>query len=141
MELQFIVAGNRRATWARCSETQGDTNTRVETMPESKKKSSSRNIKVSKQAVDEAFKALSNWGRWGKDDQIGTLNYITPQDVIAAGKLIKRGNIFALGIPLGNSGPQRGLFGKRWNPIHTMLATGTDAVAGRQERQIGRAHV
>ena len=96
------------------------------------KKSSSRNIKVSKQAVDEAFKALSNWGRWGKDDQIGTLNHITPADVVAAAKLIKRGKVFALGIPLGQSGPQRGLFGKRWNPIHTMLATGTDALAGRQ---------
>ena len=36
-------------------------------------------------------------------------------------------------MPLGQTGPQRGLFGKRWNPIHTMLATGTDAVAGRQE--------
>ena len=29
-----------------------------------------RNIKVSKAAVDEAFKALSNWGKWGKHDQI-----------------------------------------------------------------------
>src|SRR6202008_4948473 len=96
------------------------------------KKPSGRNIKVSKQAVDEAFKALSNWGRWGKDDQIGTLNNVAPQDVIAAGKLIKRGKAFALGIPLGPTGPQRGLFGKRWNPIHTMLATGTDALAGRQ---------
>ena len=96
------------------------------------KKSSSRNIKVSKQAVDEAFKALSNWGRWGKDDEIGTLNHITPADVVAASKLIKRGKVFALGMPLGQSGPQRGLFGKRWNPIHTMLATGTDALAGRQ---------
>src|SRR5918999_175523 len=101
-------------------------------MPE--KRTSSRDIKVSKQAVDEAFKALSNWGRWGKDDQIGTLNHVTPEDVIAAGRLIKRGSIFALGIPLGASGPQRGLFGKRWNPIHTMLATGTDALAGRQQR-------
>ena len=86
------------------------------------KKPSSRNIKVSKQAVDEAFKALSNWGRWGKDDEIGTLNHITPADVVAASKLIKRGKVFALGMPLGQSGPQRGLFGKRWNPIHTMLA-------------------
>jgi hypothetical protein len=94
--------------------------------------SSSRNITVSKAAVDQAFKELSNWGRWGKDDQIGTLNHITPADIVAAGKLIKRGSVFALGIPLGASGPQRGLFGKRWNPIHTMLATGTDAVAGRQ---------
>jgi hypothetical protein len=98
------------------------------------KQSSSRNIKVSKEAVEEAFKALSNWGRWGKDDQIGTLNHATPADVVAAAKLIKRGKSFALGIPLGQSGPQRGLFGKRWNPIHTMLATGTDALAGRQQR-------
>ncbi len=95
--------------------------------------SSSRNITVSKAAVDHAFKELSNWGRWGKDDQIGTLNNVTPEDIVAAGKLIKQGKVFALGIPLGPSGPQRGLFGKRWNPIHTMLATGTDAVAGRQE--------
>src|SRR5262247_1016001 len=92
------------------------------------------NIKVGRQAIAEATQKLSNWGRWGKDDQIGTLNNITPEAVVAAGKLIKRGRVFALGIPLGASGPQRGLFGKRWNPIHTMLATGTDALAGRQER-------
>ena len=96
--------------------------------------SSSRDIKVSRAAVDEAFKALSNWGRWGKDDQIGTLNLVTPADVVGAAGLIKRGKAFALGIPLGQSGPQRGLFGKRWNPIHTMLATGTDALAGKQPR-------
>src|ERR1700730_16937911 len=89
-------------------------------------------IQVSKQAVDQAFKALSNWGRWGAADQIGTLNHVTRADVVAAARLIRHGKIFALGIPLGASGPQRGLFGKRWNPIHTMLATGTDALAGRQ---------
>jgi kynurenine formamidase len=103
----------------------------METMPAAEKPSS-RNIKVSKEAVDEAFKTLSNWGRWGKDDKIGTLNHITPDDVVAAAQLIKHGKVFALGIPLGQNGPQRGLFGKRWNPIHTMLATGTDALAGRQ---------
>ena len=32
-------------------------------MPGRKKKSAPRSISVSKQAVDEAFKALSNWGR------------------------------------------------------------------------------
>ena len=95
-------------------------------------KAASLDIKVCKQAVDEAFKALSNWGRWGRDDQVGTLNNVTPADIVAASKLIRTGRVFALGIPLGPSGPQRGLFGKRWNPIHTMLATGTDALAGRQ---------
>jgi len=103
-------------------------------MPQTTKRAAGRNVAVSKEAVDEAFKTLSNWGRWGKDDQIGTLNHVSPADIVAAAKLIKRGQAFALGIPLGQSGPQRGLFGKRWNPIHTMLATGTDALAGRQER-------
>ena len=90
-------------------------------------------IKVGKAAIREAHDKLRNWGRWGNDDQIGTLNHVTPQDIVAAGKLIRKGKVFALGIPLDQSGPQNGLFGGRWNPIHTMLATGTDAVAGRQD--------
>src|SRR5262247_4040298 len=135
MELQFAVAGNRGLRQAKCNQSAGPAarpQERAETMPTKSPKSGS--IKVSKQAVDEAFKELSNWGRWGKGDQIGTLNHITPAEIVAAGKLIKRGKSFALGIPLGNSGPQRGLFGKRWNPIHTMLATGTDALAGKNAR-------
>ena len=90
-------------------------------------------INVGKQAIAEAHKKLSNWGRWGNDDQIGTLNHITPQDIVAAAKLIKKGKAFALGIPLDQNGPQNGLFGGRWNRIHTMLGTGTDAVDGRQD--------
>ena len=90
-------------------------------------------IKVGKAAIAEAHETLRNWGRWGKDDQIGTLNHITPQDVIAAAGLIRKGKVFALGIPLDQTGPQNGLFGGRWNPIHTMLATGTDAIAGQQD--------
>jgi kynurenine formamidase len=88
-------------------------------------------ITVSKAAIAEATKKLSNWGRWGADDEIGTLNHLTPDDVVAATRLVKKGQVFALGIPLDGNGPQNGLFGGRWNPIHTMLATGTDAIAGR----------
>jgi kynurenine formamidase len=90
-------------------------------------------IKVGKQAIAEATKKLSNWGRWGKDDRIGTLNHVNPEDIVHAASLIRAGKVFALGIPLDRNGPQTGLFGGRWNPIHTMLATGTDAVAGRQD--------
>ncbi len=88
-------------------------------------------INVGKKAIAEATEKLSNWGRWGKEDEIGTLNHVTPEHIVAATKLVKKGKSFALGIPLGASGPQNGLFGGRWNPIHTMLATGTDAIAGR----------
>ena len=78
-------------------------------------------------------KKLSNWGRWGKDDHIGTLNHVTPEDIVKAASLIRTGKVFALGIPLDKTGPQTGLFGGRFNPIHQMLATGTDAIAGQQD--------
>src|ERR1700676_2435866 len=90
-------------------------------------------IAVSKKAVYEAAEKLRNWGRWGAEDQIGTLNHVTPQDIVKAAGLIRTGKVFALGIPLDASGPQTGLFGGRFNPIHQMLATGTDAIAGRQD--------
>ncbi|MEB8513227.1 cyclase family protein, partial [Acidithiobacillus ferriphilus] len=83
-------------------------------------------------AIAEATEKLSNWGRWGKDDQIGTLNNITPDDIVNAAALIRKGRSFGLGIPLDTK-IQTGLFGGRWNPIHTFLATGTDAFSGNQD--------
>src|SRR5690242_1537905 len=91
------------------------------------------NIKVGKQAIAEATEKLKNWGRWGKEDQVGTLNHVTPEDIVKAAGLIRSGKVFALGIPLDRTGPQTGLFGGRFNPIHQMLATGTDAIAGQQD--------
>ena len=91
------------------------------------------NIKVGLKAIEEASEKLSNWGRWGSDDQIGTLNHVTPEDIVNAAKLVRSGKVFALGIPLDRNGPQTGLFGGRFNPIHQMLATGTDAVTGQQD--------
>jgi kynurenine formamidase len=88
-------------------------------------------IQVGKAAIYEAAEKLKNWGRWGAEDRIGTLNHVTPELVASASKLVRTGEVFAMGIPLNNKGPQSGLFGGRWNPIHTMLATGTDAIAGR----------
>lgn len=89
-------------------------------------------MKVNRAAIYEAAEKLSNWGRWGADDQIGTLNNVSPEDVVNAGKLIRKGKTFALGLSLKEP-IQSGLFGGRWNPIHTMLATGTDAAAGNQD--------
>lgn len=75
---------------------------------------------------------LSNWGRWGADDEIGTLNFVTPDKVVDAARLIRTGKRFSLAINFDRQGPQSGLWGNRFNPIHLMLATGTDAIAGRQ---------
>jgi putative cyclase len=93
-------------------------------------------ITVGRKAIAEASEKLKNWERWGADDRIGTLNHVMPEDIVRAAGLIRTGKVFALGIPLDRNGPQTGLFGGRWNPIHTMLATGTDAVAGRQDETV-----
>ena len=82
--------------------------------------------------VEQLALACRNWGQWGEDDELGTLNYVTPERVAAAARHVRTGQIIALGIPLGSSGPQTGWLG-RINPVHTMLATGTDAAAGLQD--------
>ena len=79
---------------------------------------------------EEALRAIAlqvrNWGRWGPDDEIGTLNYITPERIAAACRLATTGKVFALGIPLDRNGPQSGTRA-RFNPIHTMFRDGGDA--------------
>ena len=37
------------------------------------------------------FQSLSNWGRWGPDDQLGALNLITPEQVKRAVATVKEG--------------------------------------------------
>jgi kynurenine formamidase len=67
---------------------------------------------------------LSNWGRWGDDDERGTVNLITPERLVAAAQLVRRGAIFDLGIPFDANGPQPG--GARINPVRLMSETGAD---------------
>src|SRR5579862_1078737 len=40
--------------------------------------------------------AVSNWGRWGKDDERGTLNLITAKKTLEAVRLIKDGVVVSL---------------------------------------------
>ncbi len=46
---------------------------------------------VTKAEYDRWQKELSNWGRWGKDDEMGTLNLITPTKRRQAAALVKDG--------------------------------------------------
>lgn len=69
---------------------------------------------------------VSNWGRWGDDDELGTLNFITADKVAQAAGLVRHGKVFPLGIDFGASGPQ-GAFGFRHNPMLVMTVDGGDA--------------
>lgn len=46
---------------------------------------------MSKADVQRLIKELSNWGRWGKDDQLGALNLITAEKRRQAAKLVEKG--------------------------------------------------
>lgn len=84
------------------------------------------------ETVREWGRRYSNWGRWGSDDERGTLNHITAERVLAACAIPRSGTIISLALPFDQKGPQSGFAG-RHNPIHTMLADGGDALAGAQD--------
>lgn len=83
------------------------------------------------QAIAEAAAAYSNWGRWGSDDRLGTLNFLDEAKRREGAALIRRGVSLSLSLPFDMHGPQKG-WRRRTNPIHTMLDTGTDAALGNQ---------
>lgn len=72
------------------------------------------------------------WGNWGPDDELGAMNYLTPDKVVKAASLIRRGAVFSLALPMDHEGPQKGAFG-RVNPQHIMLLSGADIMAGIQD--------
>ena len=57
---------------------------------------------------------VSNWGRWGPDDQRGMLNILTAESVLKAVQLVKKGIVYNLAVPLEKDGPQHPGFYKTW---------------------------
>ena len=75
--------------------------------------------------LQEASQQVCNWGRWGADDQLGTLNFLTPERVTRALAIPRKGQCLSLSIPIDAYGPQ-GAHGFRRNPIHLMIVDGGD---------------
>ena len=59
-----------------------------------------RSVDVSAADFKALFEAVSNWGRWGEDDERGALNYLTPDRVAAAARLVRSGETTTLSLPL-----------------------------------------
>jgi kynurenine formamidase len=61
---------------------------------------------LSVEEFDRLFQAVCNWGRWGPDDQMGTLNYITSAEVRRAAALVQSGRSVSMAIPINTvAGP------------------------------------
>jgi kynurenine formamidase len=61
----------------------------------------------------------SAWGLFGAGDNIGLINLLTPERIAAAARLVVRGQVFPLDLPLGSVNPA--LARSRGAPRHTVL--------------------
>lgn len=83
---------------------------------------------ISLEAFDQLFETLKNWGRWGAEDERGTLNYITPEKICAAAALVKRGRSISMEIPINTiAGPDNP------NPAIHYMTTAHDVDVGAGE--------
>lgn len=58
---------------------------------------------VSLAEFDRLYESVKNWGKWGSDDERGTMNYITPEKIAAAGRLVKSGRTVSMAIPINKA--------------------------------------
>ncbi len=68
---------------------------------------------------------VSNWGRWGDDDERGTVNLIDAAAVARGVAAARTGERFSLAIRLDEQGPQLGNIPGRINPLHVMAGINT----------------
>ncbi len=62
--------------------------------------------KVGLAEFERIFESVKNWGRWGPDDQLGTMNFVTPATVRAAAGLVRSGRRVSMEIPINTkAGP------------------------------------
>jgi kynurenine formamidase len=80
-------------------------------------------------SVAEPKAAVGNWGRWGAQDERGAANFITPERIVAAARLVQRGKVISLAVPLDATGP---VFPGRVPPQKLMAVSGADYEAGEK---------
>jgi len=68
-----------------------------------------------------------NWGKWGPDDQKGSLNYVTPEVTLNALKLVKEGKVYNLAVPMQRRSP---IFPGHDPIIYSTMRDGGDYKAG-----------
>ena len=80
---------------------------------------------VTMREFDQIFQSVMNWGRWGDDDQLGTMNYITPETVRTAAGLVRSGRRATMSIPMSTTaGPDNP------SPVIHHVVQGHDIGAG-----------
>ena len=77
---------------------------------------------MTKADVERLHSELSNWGRWGKDDQLGTLNLITSEKRKQAATLVREG----ISVSLARNAEETEAADNPDPFVQTMLRTGNE---------------
>ena len=81
------------------------------------------------QEIIDLGEKVKNWGRWGEDDERGTVNFITDEVLREAVNSIRSGKRFSLAFPLKQQGGlQLGSMPGRINPLRTMVQLNTPVI-------------
>ena len=88
----------------------------------------------SESQVREYLKTLSNWGRWGSEDDLGTINLITPAKRLAAARLVRDGVSVTCARPIATDIAADTTF----QPVRFMVDSGEGRDTASPERQIQR---
>jgi kynurenine formamidase len=88
----------------------------------------------SEDTVREYLKTLSNWGRWGSEDELGTINLITPAKRQAAARLVTRGESVTCARPIGTDITPDTTF----QPMRFMVDSGEGRDTASPERALQR---
>src|ERR1700681_4026759 len=102
---------------------------------------------VTKEQYEQWKKDLSNWGRWGKDDEIGTMNLVTPAKRKRAAALVREGfsvslaadpdEVKAVDNPQPYEHQMQGIGSDRWGvSYHGIAHTHLDSLAHINERGV-----
>ncbi|MAW37834.1 MAG: cyclase family protein [Pseudohongiellaceae bacterium] len=96
---------------------------------------------VSQAQFDEWVGTLSNWGRWGPDDEIGTLNLITPEKRKEASSLVQNGVTVSLARNTDNIESVDNPCPVEWEMINATRNGASDRIAFRCIHGLGTTHI
>jgi kynurenine formamidase len=62
-----------------------------------------------------------NWGKWGPDDEVGSLNYLDAAAVLRGISAVRSGEVFTLQVPIGAEGVEDPVWPERTSAVRTQV--------------------
>jgi kynurenine formamidase len=95
-----------------------------------------RPARMTLEEFERVFESVKNWGRWGPNDERGTMNYVTPEKIAAAARLVRTGRTVSMAIPINTvAGPDNP------HPAVHLLAMGHDVDIGSHGLTFGMCYL